>query len=83
VTQTTLTRRTGSVSLFLIEAAASGEGNLYARLRLCRGFLDDLNRILPIRMRIRIESEIAEGRTAGRMDSAGAGHAFRWEFLQD
>jgi hypothetical protein len=76
-------RKTGSLSLFLLDTEASEEGNLYARLRLCRGFLDDLNRILPIRMRIRIESDIADGRSAGRMDAAGDGRALRWEFLPD
>lgn len=80
---TLTTRKTGSLSLFLIDASSPDANSLYARLRLCRGFLDDLNRILPIRMRIRIEAEIAEGRTTGRLEAIRAGHAFRWEFLPD
>lgn len=78
-------RRSGTLKLYLI---APGEpvspppaaGPAYARFRLCRGFLDDLNRILPIRMRIQLEAEIAKGRDRGRIEGAGAATGFRWEF---
>jgi hypothetical protein len=52
----------------------------YARFRLCRGFIDDLNRILPIRMRIQLESDLANGRTRGQVE--GPLLRFRWEFLE-
>jgi hypothetical protein len=52
----------------------------YARFRFCRGFIDDLNRILPIRLRIRLEGEVSKGRTRGQVD--GPGLRFRWEFLE-
>ncbi len=80
VTQAISTRKSGPLSLFLLDAAAPDGGGLYARLHLRRGFLDDLNRILLIRIRIRIETEIAQGSISGRIEAAGAGPAFRWEF---
>ena len=52
----------------------------YARFRLCRGFIDDLNRILPIRLRIQLEGELAEGRARGQVD--GPSLRFRWEFTE-
>lgn len=77
-------RRTGTLSLFQAKATADGvnaqaepTGAPYARLRLCRGFLDDLNRILPIRARIRLEGELAQGLVRGEME---APIRFRWEF---
>jgi hypothetical protein len=80
----TLIRRTGTLSLFLVDPSGPPDRReAYARLRLCRGFLDDLNRLLPIRMRIRIETEIAQGRTGGRMEAPGPGPAFAWEFSED
>ncbi len=51
----------------------------YARFRLCRGFIDDLNRILPIRLRIQLESELANGRKRGKVEGL---LRFRWEFLE-
>ena len=79
------TRRSGTLKLFL---TAPGEPvsptpapvPAYALFRLCRGFLDDLNRVLPIRMRIQLETEIAKGRDRGRIEGAGSGTGFRWEF---
>lgn len=78
-------RRSGTLKLYL---TAPGEpvfpppvaAPAYAHFRLCRGFLDDLNRILPIRMRIQLEAEIAKGRDRGRIEGAGAATGFRWEF---
>lgn len=52
----------------------------YARFRFCRGFIDDLNRILPIRIRIRLEAEVFKGRTRGQVE--GPALRFRWEFLE-
>lgn len=76
-------RRSGTLTLFLIapgDPPDAPAAPAYARFRLCRGFLDDLNRDLPIRMRIQLETEIAKGRDRGRMESAGTGAGFRWEF---
>ena len=52
----------------------------YVRFRLCRGFIDDLNRVLPIRVRIQMEGEIVKGRRRGQVE-AGA-MRFRWEFAE-
>jgi hypothetical protein len=52
----------------------------YARFRLCRGFIDDLNRLLPIRLRIQLEGEISNGRQRGRVE--GPSLRFRWEFAE-
>ena len=52
----------------------------YARFRMCRGFIDDLNHILPIRLRIQLEGEIANGRTGGQVK--GPSLRFRWEFVK-
>lgn len=77
-------RRSGTLKLHLVPADApqseAPTGPPYARFRMTRGFLDDLNRILPIRMRIQLESEIAKGRDRGRMDVPGT--AFLWEFAE-
>lgn len=78
------TRRSGTLKLYLTAPGDPAEGDPaappYARFRLTRGFLDDLARVLPIRMRIRLEREIANGRDRGRMEPAGSGTGFRWEF---
>jgi hypothetical protein len=66
----------------LAGSAAPGPGRQvlpYARFRFCRGFIDDLNLILPIRVRIRLETEIAKGRIRGQVE--GPALRFRWEFL--
>ena len=77
-------RRSGTLKLYLVPADAlrtdSPSGPAYAHFRLTRGFLDDLNRMLPIRMRIQLESEISKGRDRGRMDAPGT--AFLWEFAE-
>ena len=80
-------RRSGTLHLFQSDVATEAEGTApsglhgapFARLRLCRGFLDDLNRILPIRARIRLEGELAQGLVRGEMD---APIRFRWEFTE-
>ena len=81
-------RRSGTLKLFLAgpgAAESAGDAKVqpspaYAHFRLCRGFLDDLNRMLPIRLRIQLETEIGKGRDRGRMEAAGPG--FRWEFTE-
>jgi hypothetical protein len=52
----------------------------YVRFRLCRGFIDDLNRVLPIRLRIQLEGEITKGRRRGQVE--GGALRFRWEFTE-
>jgi hypothetical protein len=52
----------------------------YIRFRLCRGFIDDLNRVLPIRVRIQLEGELAKGRKRGTFE--GPVLRFRWDFLE-
>jgi hypothetical protein len=64
----------------VVPARPAGQESAYARFRLCRGFIDDLNRILPIRLRIQLEGELAEGRTRGKVE--GASLRFRWEFAE-
>ena len=83
MSQTLSTRRSGSLTVYREDPpeAPAGPREPYARFRVCRGFLDDLNHILPIRMRIRIESEIAQGSAAGHAEGPGAGPGFRWEFV--
>ncbi len=81
-------RRSGTLNLYLTEPGdphSEGEKTLtdtppYARFRMTRGFLDDLNRMLPIRLRIQLETEINKGRNRGRIE--GKGPAFHWEFTQ-
>ncbi len=52
----------------------------YVRFRLCRGFIDDLNRVLPIRVRIQLEGELAKGSTRGQVE--GGSLRFQWEFTE-
>lgn len=52
----------------------------YVRFRLCRGFIDDLNRVLPIRVRIQLEGELSKGRMRGEVE--GGSLRFRWEFTE-
>lgn len=52
----------------------------YVRFRLCRGYIDDLNRVLPIRVRIQLEGEIGKGGRRGQVE--GGVMRFRWEFTE-
>jgi hypothetical protein len=77
-----LYRKSGSVSLFISDGSPQGfAAQPYSRFRICRGFIDDLNRLLPIRMRIHLEVEIGRGRSDGLVESPQL--RFRWEFLED
>ena len=83
-------RKSGTLSLFLLEdelhtvsdaqVPAAVVGPLFARFRLSRGFLDDENHILPIRLRIQLEGELAHGRKHGQVE--GPLLRFHWEFLE-
>ena len=84
-------KRSGTLKLYLTAPgqpqdagtpadATSATAAPYARFRMCRGFLDDLNRMLPIRLRIQLETEIGKGHSRGRMEGNGPG--FRWEFTE-
>lgn len=55
-----------------------GEPQPYARFRVCRGFIDDLNRMLPIRVRIQLEADICAGLCAGEI--RGPQGFYRWDF---
>ena len=71
-------RKSGTLSLFLAPEAAGHAGDSYGRFRVCRGFIDDLNRVLPIRLRIQREGDISKGGLTG---SFRAGEVrYRWEF---
>ncbi len=74
------TRKTGTLSLFLAPDNNSVVSNPYNRFKVCRGFIDDLNRVLPIRLRIQLEGEISRGGLTGSF-KAGQVH-YRWEFQQ-
>ncbi len=52
----------------------------YVRFRLCRGYIDDLNRVLSIRVRIQLEGEIGKGGRRGQVE--GGAMRFRWEFAE-
>lgn len=84
-------RFTGTLSLFQMDHMDRGEeagpSSLqarpqasYVRFRLCRGYIDDLNRVLPIRVRIQLEGEIGKGGRRGRVE--GGAMRFRWEFAE-
>lgn len=72
-------RKTGILSLSFAPETATGRGDPYGRFRVTRGFIDDLNRVLPIRLRIQLEGDIAKGGMTGGFQ-AGSVH-YRWEFL--
>ncbi|GEM_PF-6151626 len=79
-TKTALFRKTGTVSLY-ISGGPDGSLNLpYTRFKICRGFIDDLNRLLPIRLRIHLEIAIGRGKIGGEAESPQ--QTFRWEFLE-
>lgn len=74
-------RKSGTLGLFLTDNPVAADlTTAYARFRVCRGFIDDLNSILPIRLRIRLESELLKGGMRGQVD--GPVHKFRWEFME-
>ena len=74
-------RFSGTLGLFRIEDAPQARPQVpYIRFRLCRGFIDDLNRVLPIRVRIQLEGEIVKGGRRGQV--AGGTMRFRWEFME-
>jgi hypothetical protein len=75
-----LFRKSGSVSLFVSDGPDGFLNQPYTRFKICRGFIDDLNRLLPIRVRILLEIEIGRGRTGGEVD--GTQLRFRWEFQE-
>jgi hypothetical protein len=71
-------RKTGTLSLFLAPEAAGPSGDSYGRFRVCRGFIDDLNRVLPIRLRIQLEGDISKGGLTGTFRAGEV--KYRWEF---
>lgn len=74
-------RSSGTLGLFHIEDAPQARPQVpYIRFRLCRGFIDDLNRVLPIRVRIQLEGEIVKGGRRGQVE--GGAMRFRWEFTE-
>jgi hypothetical protein len=72
--------KNGILSLFGLDNPKSAAG-AYARFKVCRGYIDDLNRILSIRLRIQLETEIGAGKLTGEAD--GPRMRFSWEFLPD
>lgn len=82
--QSTLTQKTdagrksGSLNLFVPSLDGTPAQQPYARFKVCRGFIDDLNRLLPIRVRIELEGRIASGSEAGEIHSPQG--LYRWEF---
>jgi hypothetical protein len=78
-------RSSGTLGLYRIEdrieeAPQARPQVPYIRFRLCRGFIDDLNHVLPIRVRIQLESEIVKGGRFGQVE--GGQMRFRWEFTE-
>lgn len=71
-------RKTGILSLFFVPGTGTGSGEPYGRFRVTRGFIDDLNRVLPIRLRIQLEGDIAKGGLTGGFQAGTV--AYRWEF---
>lgn len=81
------TKRSGMLALLLPPDDSStplGIGNspapvqVYAHFKVSRGYIDDLNRILPIRQRINLEAEISRGTLTGPMQLRGS--QFHWAF---
>ena len=72
-------RKSGILTLFsLASDPAPGPSEPYGRFRVTRGFIDDLNRVLPIRLRIQLEGEIARGGLTGAFQAGPV--KSRWEF---
>ena len=71
-------RKSGILCLSIPPKAPSGPSQPYGRFKVTRGFIDDLNRILPIRLRIQLEGEIARGGLTGGFQAGDVRYA--WEF---
>ena len=71
-------RKSGTLSLFLAPEATGLSGEIYGRFGVCRGFIDDLNRVLPIRLRIQLEGDIAKGGLTGSFRAGDV--RYQWEF---
>lgn len=71
-------RKTGNLTLFLAAESMAATGDPYGRFRVCRGFIDDLNRVLPIRLRIQLEGDISKGGLTGGFQAGQV--RYRWEF---
>ena len=79
VDRKTEVRKSGNLSLFLATAVSqSAPPEPHSRFRVCRGFIDDLNRVLPIRLRIQLEGEITRGALTGAFQAGQA--RSRWDF---
>jgi hypothetical protein len=76
--KTEVHRKTGALNLFAPSLDGSPAQQPYARFKVCRGFIDDLNRLLPIRVRIELETRIAGGTGSGEIQSPQG--LYRWEF---
>lgn len=68
-------RKTGNLTLF---GPSSDPSQPHGRFKVTRGFIDDLNRVLPIRLRIQLEGEIGKGGLTGRFQTGQVGYS--WEF---
>ncbi len=76
-----LFRKTGSVNIFISNGPAEDiSTNPFTRFKVTRGFIDDLNRLLPLRMRIHIEVEIGRGKQSGEAENSQT--HIRWEFQE-
>jgi hypothetical protein len=71
-------RKSGSLNLFAPSFDGMPDPQPYVRFKVCRGFIDDLNRMLPIRVRIEMETRIASGSSGGEIRSPQG--LYRWEF---
>lgn len=74
----TASRKSGTLSLFHASENAAVTPDPYGRFRVCRGFIDDLNRVLPIRLRIQLEGDISKGALTGGFQAGTV--RYRWEF---
>jgi hypothetical protein len=73
-----VSRQTGTLSLFHAPESQTTAADPYGRFRVCRGFIDDLNRVLPIRLRIQLEGDISKGALTGGFQAGTV--RYRWEF---
>lgn len=71
-------RKTGTLSLLVPPTHSTGPAQPYGRFKVTRGFIDDLNRVLPIRLRIQLEGEIDRGGLTGSFQAGAV--KYRWEF---
>jgi hypothetical protein len=71
-------RNSGILSLSIPPKTPSGPSQPYGRFKVTRGFIDDLNRVLPIRLRIQLEGEIARGGLTGGFQAGQV--RYGWEF---